>query len=115
MTFLKWMIGLPLVVAAIAFAVANGETVSFTYSPVGEPLNWPLYALVLIALMIGFVIGSLMTWVAGHSVRAERRALSRQIKTLQAELDTLKAEREKSDALQLTGRLTEKEDASRYE
>lgn len=102
MTFLKWIIGVPLVVAAIAFAVANGETVSFTYSPINEPLNWPLYALVLSALMIGFVIGTLMTWAAGHTARAERRALARQNKELQAELDKAKAVREEQDILAMS-------------
>jgi len=98
------------VIGAIAFAVANGETVSFTYSPIHEPINWPLYALVLIALMIGFVIGSVMTWAAGHGARAERRALAKQNKELQAERDKAKAERETQEALQITRRdLSEEE------
>lgn len=110
MTFLKWIIGVPLVVGAIAFAVANGETVSFTYSPLHEPVNWPLYALVLIALMIGFIIGSVMTWAAGHAARTEKRALAKRNKELQTELDKIKAERETQEALQITRRALSEEE-----
>lgn len=91
-------------VAAIAFAVANGETVSFTYSPINEPINWPLYALVLSAVTLGFVIGSVMTWAAGHAARAERRALAKQNKELQTELDKMKTQNDRQEALQIARR-----------
>lgn len=107
---MKWIIGVPLVVAAIAFAVANGETVSFTYSPINEPINWPLYALVLSAVTIGFVIGSVMTWAAGHTGRVERRAALKHNKELQAELDKIKSTQDKHEAMQIARHTPDEED-----
>lgn len=110
MSILKWIVGVPLVVLAIAFAVANGEHVTFTYSPIHAPINWPLYALVLCALVLGFVIGSFMTWAAGYQGRADKRALARQNKELQKELDHCKAAQVKEDTLQIARRnLSEEE------
>ncbi len=101
MTFLKWIIGVPLVIGAIAFAVANGDLVLFTWSPLHDPLEWPLYALVLAALSIGFVIGSLMTWAAAHAVRKERRAQAKTIKTMQQEIDKLTETQARHETLQI--------------
>lgn len=110
MTFLKYLIGVPLVVLAIAFAVANGEIVSFTWSPINEPLNWPLYALVLFALVIGFIIGAVMTWAAGHGTRKERRELTKHNKQLQTELEKMQVQQTQAETLQIARRnLSEKE------
>lgn len=102
MSILRWIIGIPLVIVAIAFAVANGESVSFTYSPIHEPVNWPLYALVLAALAAGFIIGSVMTWAAGHAVRKSRTALAKENKKQQAEIERLTDEKLRGEALRLT-------------
>ena len=108
MTLMKWLIGVPLVVLAIAFAVANGESVSFTWSPIHDPVNWPLYALVLAALMIGFIIGSFMTWIAGHAQRKERRTLAKDNKKLQGEVDKLQTAQTQQETLRIAQRnLTE--------
>lgn len=110
MTLLKWIIGVPLVIACIAFAVANGDTVTFTYSPIHEPINWPLYALVLLSIVIGFVIGSVMTWAAGHAQRKERREMNKQNKKLQAEMDKIQTAQLHQETLQIARRqLTEEE------
>lgn len=98
MTILRWMIGIPLVVLAIAFAVANGEIVAFTWSPVNEALNWPLYALVLSAMAIGFIFGSFITWVNGHSLRKERRQLAKKVEAQQEEITKLSAAGRSFDA-----------------
>ena len=110
MVFLKWIIGVPLVLLAIAFAVANSESVSFTWSPIHEPVNWPVYALVLSALALGFVIGSLMTWAAAHSQRKERRDAIKTNKKLQADIEKLEAAKLQQETLQIARRnLTEDE------
>ncbi len=101
---MKWIIGVPLVILAIAFAVANGDTVSFTWSPVHDPINWPVYALVLVAMVLGFLIGSLMTWTAGHTQRKERRELVKSNKKLQAELDKATAAQLHTETLQIARR-----------
>lgn len=110
MTIMKWLIGVPLVVLAIAFAVANGEDVSFTWSPIHDPVNWPLYALVLCALMAGFIIGSFMTWIAGHAHRKERRTIVRDNKKLQSEIEKLQTAQTHQETLRIAERnLTENE------
>lgn len=111
MSFLKWVIGLPLVVLTIAFAVANDARVSFAWSPLHDPLSWPLYALVLAALVIGFILGSLMTWAAGHPVRRDRREYRRLNKKLQGELDKAQTQISHSDTLHTARRALTDEEA----
>lgn len=101
---MKWIIGVPLVILAIAFAVANGDTVSFTWSPIHDPINWPVYALVLFAMLIGFLIGSVMTWAGGHAQRKERRELAKSNKKLQAELDKATTAQLHAETLQIARR-----------
>lgn len=99
MSLLRWIIGIPLVIGAILFAVANGETVSFYWSPLNDPLEWPLYAIALAALVLGFVLGSLMTWAAGHPLRKDRAAMNKTVKQLQTEIDKLGTLRAKEEAV----------------
>lgn len=109
MTFLKWIIGVPFVILAVAFAVANGEIIAFAWSPVHEPIETPLYALVIIALALGFFIGSLMTWAGGHGVRKERRAQAKTIKKLETDLNKAQQDVLKTETLHIAERRLDEE------
>ena len=84
--FLGWLFTLPVLIGAIGFAVYNGEQVAVTYSPFSLPDVMPLYVPVLFAVAFGFLFGALMTWAAMGRLRAERRALKKEVKLLEKKI-----------------------------
>lgn len=98
MAFIKWLIALPFIIAAVAFAIANPDNIALVWSPLHDKLNLPLYAVSLGFLGIGFFLGSLMTWFGMGKVRQDRRSLKKENKRLEKELKTIennKAEKKK--------------------
>lgn len=86
MTFLRWIVAVPIIVAAVLFAIAHPQPVAFTWSPVSEPLTLPLYTLALGLCALGFVLGALATWLGMGKVRRDRRAQKKTIKALEKDL-----------------------------
>lgn len=84
--FLGWLFTLPVLIGAIGFALYNGESVAVTYSPFQLPDVMPLYVPVLFAVAFGFLFGALMTWAAMGRLRAERRALKKEVKILEKKI-----------------------------
>ena len=87
MAVLRWIVVLPLAAACIAFALANRESVLFTYSPFHPSVESPVYLLALGMLAAGFLLGSVMTWLGMGKLRKDRRALRRTVKELEKNLD----------------------------
>jgi hypothetical protein len=72
-----WLIGAPLVLAAILLSVANRQVVTFSLDPfsLGEPLlavDVPLFALLFAAVFFGLLIGWTVGW-SGHFARQRAR------------------------------------------
>lgn len=72
MKVLFWIIALPVVAIAMAFAVSNHESVTIDLWPAPYRLDIPLYIAVTGALFVGFIVG--MTWGWVGNLRARRRA-----------------------------------------
>ena len=94
-TFYRWIIIVPLIVCAVLFALAHRQTITFTYSPFAPPIDIPLYVLALGLFALGFVFGSITTWVAFGALRAEKRALKKSIKQMEKDLSAQNAALEK--------------------
>nr|WP_153202596.1 LapA family protein [Niveispirillum sp. SYP-B3756] len=91
--YLSWIITLPLAVIAISFAVSNLTPVPLSLWPLPFFVEAPAFALVLVTLVVGFLLGGLTVWIGQHGHRkAERKHQSRADK-LQKELDMLRAEK----------------------
>jgi lipopolysaccharide assembly protein A len=86
MKLVHWLITAPLALVLVVFAVANRETISLTLWPAPVSLNAPIYLVVLLALLVGFLIGELVAWINSHRARRETRALSRRVAALEREL-----------------------------
>jgi len=74
---IAWLIGAPLVLAAILLSVANRQVVTFSLDPfsLGEPLlavDLPLFALLFVAVFLGLLIGWTVGW-SGHFARQRAR------------------------------------------
>ena len=84
--FLRSAFSILLAAAVIAFALANREPVFVILSPVHSPVEIPLFLLALSGAVIGFVAGGLMIWLNGSTIRQERRAQKKVLKTLEKKL-----------------------------
>lgn len=72
MRIVFWIIALPIVAIAMAFAVSNHESVTIDLWPTPYRLDIPLYIAVTGALLLGFIVGVTWGWVG--SLRARSRA-----------------------------------------
>lgn len=84
----------PLAVVIIAFAVANRQLVTVSFDPFGanEPaasLTLPLFALVILLLIIGVLIGGSASWLQQGKWRGSARRLERELHHLRGKLAAL--------------------------
>jgi uncharacterized integral membrane protein len=82
----------PLAIVIIAFAVANRETVTVSLDPFSsaEPaasLTLPLFALIILLLIIGVLIGGLASWLRQGKWRSTARRLERQVQALRKKVE----------------------------
>jgi lipopolysaccharide assembly protein A len=82
----------------IAFAVSNRGTVSLGLWPLPFLIDLPLYLLVLLLVLAGFVVGAATVWIAGRRVRRELRHRRRRVKALEGELKAARSELETQHA-----------------
>jgi uncharacterized integral membrane protein len=90
--FLSWLIGAPVTVVAVLFAVINRHNVLVDLWPLPWEVQLPLYLLVLAALAIGLVIGGVLVWLSGSSVRGRARKEGRRANAIAYEADQLREE-----------------------
>ena len=82
----------------IAFAVSNRATVSLELWPLPFLVDLPLYLLVLLLLLAGFVVGAATAWIAGRRVRRALRLQRRHAEAVEGELKAVRSELESRPA-----------------
>src|SRR5665213_3402379 len=87
-----WSLVLVGAVLLALFAVSNREVVSLGLWPLPFLVELPLYLLMLVALVAGFVFGRLAGWVGARHRRRERRRRNRHIAALERELAATQAD-----------------------
>jgi uncharacterized integral membrane protein len=85
----------PLAVIIIAFAVANRQIVTVSLDPFSAEhpaasLTLPLFALVIVLLVIGVLLGGIAAWLRQSKWRRTARRLEREIVDLHLEMEALK-------------------------
>jgi uncharacterized integral membrane protein len=86
----------PLAVIIIAFAVANRQVVTvsldpFSSTPPAASVTLPLFALVIVLLIVGVLIGGTAAWLRQGKWRRTARRLEREVSELRGEVYALKA------------------------
>lgn len=102
------LILLPLGVILIIFCVANRQVVTLALNPFRPEdqvlaFNAPLFVLLFIALIIGMLVGSAVTWLSQAKHRKRARSQSREAVRWQAEAD-----KHRTRAEQIAGHLPSK-------
>ena len=77
MKLLFWIVGLPLLLVAGFFAVANRETVTVSLWPFAEALQMPLFLAIATPFYIGFALGALLAWGGAGGARGRDRKSTR--------------------------------------
>jgi uncharacterized integral membrane protein len=85
----------PLAVVIIAFAVANRQIVTVSLDPFSSEhpaasLTLPLFALIIVLLVIGVLIGGIAAWLRQTKWRRTARRFEREVADLRIEIETLK-------------------------
>lgn len=91
MKLLWWIILLPLLAVAAAFAVANRGALTVSLEPLPYSFAAPAYVALMAAVFVGLIIGGVSTWMAGRRWRREARLGRRNVKLLEAEVESLRA------------------------
>lgn len=91
MRLVHWVVTLPVALVVVLFAVSNRESVTVTVWPLPVRLEAPLYLVVLLALLAGFLVGELVAWINGARARRLARERARRIEALERELAATQA------------------------
>jgi uncharacterized integral membrane protein len=86
MKIVYWTVTLMAAGLLIPFALSNRKPVALGFWPVPFLVDLPLYLLVLVMLLAGFVIGVVTTWISGRHMRRELRRRRRRVEVLERDL-----------------------------
>lgn len=91
MKILSWLVGLPLAVVVVVFALSNRHPAMIALWPFDRGLELPVYLAVLLPLVIGFLGGFL--WASGRGLKHRRaaRVHAKRADSLQREIDDMRA------------------------
>jgi uncharacterized integral membrane protein len=89
------IIVVPLAAVIIAFAVANRQIVTVSFDPFtavnpAYAATLPLFAVILVVLIVGVVVGGVAAWLRQSKWRRTARQLEGEVRTLRAELDAIR-------------------------
>ena len=85
----------PLAILLIALAVANRQFVTvsldpFSVNPPAAAVTLPLFALIIVLLILGVLIGGVAAWLRQGGWRRTVRRLEREVRELRAEAGSLR-------------------------
>ena len=86
MRLFHWLVTAPLAVVLIVFAVNNRDAVTLSFWPLPVTLAAPVYLIVLLSLLAGFLIGELVAWTNGRRWRRQARHCARRVTELERAL-----------------------------
>lgn len=92
--YLKLLVLLPIGIAIIGFALNNRAPMTLVYWPeqLGGPLSLvlPVFAVLILVLMLGVIIGSSATWLTQGGHRRAERQYRREAERLKSEAQRLR-------------------------
>jgi uncharacterized integral membrane protein len=92
---LSWIVTAPIVILVVLFAVSNIDQVTLRLLPLPFEMTMPIWALTLIQLFVGFILGAIVTWIGDRKRRRDARLAVMRAGELQVALDN--AQRQAAD------------------
>jgi len=89
---LGMLIGLPVAIVIILFAVSNRHAVEVGFWPLPVTIEVPAYILGLCTMLFGFVLGTVAAWFSGGSARRRARLAEGRARRLEQDLEARKHE-----------------------
>ena len=90
MRLLSWFVVVPAALAVVAFSVSNRADVAVNFWPLPFTPEFRVFAVVLVSIFAGFVLGGLVAWISGGKRRRRARAMARRAKAAEAEMARLR-------------------------
>jgi uncharacterized integral membrane protein len=88
----RWIVGIPLLLLMVTFALSNREPVPLGLFPLGRlPFEVPLSIVVLAAMGLGFFLGGLRVWFTALRHRRAARRTEAAMRLLEARHQEMKA------------------------
>ena len=89
---LSWIVTAPIAVLVVMFAISNLDPVTVRLRPF--PFEWapPIWALTLIVLFVGFILGAIVTWIGDRKRRREGKLMARRVIELEQSLAVARAQ-----------------------
>jgi uncharacterized integral membrane protein len=87
-----WTVTLLVALLLVLFAVSNRAAVEVTFWPLPMALAAPLWLVVLLALLVGFWLGQVASWLAARRWRRDARQRRRRVEALERELAATQAQ-----------------------
>ncbi len=89
-TFLRLLIGVPLLLLMILFVLSNKQPVRFDLFPTDYSLELPLSVAMLSALGLGFFLGGVRVWFTALRHRRETKRAEATVRVMEAKQQELK-------------------------
>jgi len=93
----RWILALLVLAAAVLFALENRGSLALNFWPTGYVLTLPIYLAVFATVVTGFVLGGIVTWMAGGRRRAEQREAERWHERMRRENEELRRRAEAAE------------------
>jgi uncharacterized integral membrane protein len=94
---LSWIITIPVVVVCVVFSIFNQQPVTIDLWPFALTYTLPLYLMVLLLLLFGFLIGAAVMWISAGRLRDKARRNYYKASDLEREVTWLKRKQAQSD------------------
>jgi uncharacterized integral membrane protein len=88
---LRFIIGLPILILLVVFALSNAEPVRLGFWPTDYTLQAPLSVAVLVGAAVAFLLGGLLVWLNELGQRRRARRAEENVRVLEERLEELKA------------------------
>ena len=87
---LSWVLTIPITLVVVVFTLANRQPVAIDLWPFDLVAEPPLYLLVLLTLLLGFLLGIVVLWLAGGRARDRARRAHYRASDLEREVAWLR-------------------------
>lgn len=92
MSFIKLLLGLPLLFVLLIFAFVNNDMATFSLWPLGIEITVSLSVAIVFLVLVGYVFGRIFAWLSYSPVRSALRTHKKENKKLSKEQEKLSKE-----------------------